>query len=183
MCLPQLNHPKRITPPPPLSTGQALEPSEPSPSATIPCMPPSYSPMQSADGEAMSPSAMPPLGTSPLFCSSPQIRFSPRDRHGNAQGHLQEVHSLTQSQKPCALPTRAESAELSQLPPVVPSSTPSLLAPGVTRRGRSTHMQCSDEHSMGCSGSGIRPFPDLALDTDASSERSLPSPSKDTEMQ
>jgi len=131
----------------------------------------------------LSPAGMHSSGTSPLPCTSPHLRRSPWDRNSHPARCLQQALTQSQGKRPCQLPARAELAELSQLPSAMPSITPTLLVAGFSKRGRSMHMHSSDEKSMGCSGSGIRPFPDLAFDTDASTECALPSSSQDVDMQ
>ncbi|KAL0017703.1 hypothetical protein WJX77_005019 [Trebouxia sp. C0004] len=175
--------PPRITPPPPLCTIQPLESSEPSPSTLLPGLSSSHSPMLSLGGDILSPAGMHSPGTSPLPCTSPHLRCSPSDRHGHPARRLQQGLTQSQGKRPCRLPARAELAEPSQLPPAMPSITPTLLVPGFSKRGHSMHMQSSDDQSVGCSGSGIRPFPDLAFDTDASADCVLPLLSHAVDMQ
>lgn len=174
MSTPQVRNPRppRITPPPLLCIIKPLESSEPSSSISHPALPSSQSPLLSLDGEVLSPALMHPSGTSPLPCTSPHLKRSPWDRHGHPARHLQQALTQSQGKRPCRLPARAESAELSQLPPAMPSNTPTLLVPGFSKQGRSMSMHSSDEQSVGCCGIGIRPFPDLAFHADASAESS-----------
>ena len=175
--------PPRITPPPLLCIIQPLESSEPSSSTSHPGLPSSQSPLLSLDKDNLSPARMHSLGTSPLPCTSPHLKPSPWDRHGRPARHLQQALTWSQGKMPCRLPARADSAELSQLPLAMPSVTPTLLVPGFSKRGCFMNMHSSDEQSVGCSGSGIRPFPDLASDTDASTECVMPSSTRDVDMQ
>ena len=175
--------PPRITPPPLLCIIKPLESSEPSSSTSHPGLPSSQSPVLRLDGDILSPAGMLSSGTSPLPCSSPHLKRSPWDRHGHPVRRLQQALTQSQGKRPCQLPARAEMAELSQLLPAMPSTTPTLLVPGFSKQDRSMSMHSSDEQSVGCSGSGIRPFPDLAFHTDASAECALPSSSYDVNMQ
>ena len=182
---PQVRYPRppRITPPPLLCIIKPLESSEPSSSTSHPGLPSSQSPLLSLDGDNLSPTGMHSSGTSPLPCTSPHLKRSPWDRHGHPARRLQQALTQSQGKRPCRLPARAESAELSQLPPAMPSITPTLLVPGFSKQSCSMNMHSSDEQSVGCSGSRIRPFPDLAFDTDASGECALPPSSHDVDMQ
>ncbi len=175
---PQVRYPRppRITPPPALCIIQPFESSEPSPSTSLPGLSSSQSPMLSSGSDMLSPPGMHSSGTSPVPCTSPRLRQSPCDRHPARCSQQALTHSP--AKRPCRLPARPELAELSQLPPAMPSITPTL-GPGFSKRGRSMHMHSSDDQSVGCSGSEIRPFPDLAFDTDAPAECVLPSSNVD----
>ena len=137
---------------------------------------------QSLDKEAASASALLQLDADPAPSTSPDFRCSSRGRCGRISGQLQQALPNSDGHRPCLLPFRAESAELAQLHPAMPSTTPALLVPDFPCRRRSMHMQCSEDQSLDWSHSGMRPFPDLAFETDASSDSVLPLLSPDMDM-
>lgn len=176
--------PPRITPPPPLPISL---PSGLSESASTPTLPSTSNRIsaahQGSDADIIpSPGAILQLSSDPLPSNSPDLRQLPFNGATHLHGRRQQSsmqQSLTSSPSQCDSPSVAESGDLPRLLPAVPSATPTLLIPGHPCRGRSALMQAQDSNEPSWSSSGVRPFPDLGFETDASQDTAEPEASVD----